>query len=186
MLFNTNIQVSWYESEMGQLGSGKSLTPEIGKNHLVHCWRERAFSVFSWFCLPSVAFWEFEVPPLCFCGPAAAHSNSQFITGFFKTCLNIINMHWIVMSNWETVDVWCLPGMREWDGMLQAVEKWKSNGKSFFHLQWVGQMAIFAFALLLDEGGNISCLSRNVGHLCSCLWGCKCWRLATARERWPC
>lgn len=67
--------------------------------------------------------------------------------------------------------------MREWGGMLQAVEKWKSNGKSFFHLQWMGGIAIFAFALLfqswLGEEGNISCLRRNVGYLCSCLWWVK-------------
>lgn len=47
-------------------------------------------------------------------------------------------MHSVVLSNWETVNVWCLSGNREWAGMLQAVEKWKSNGKRFFPLQWGG------------------------------------------------
>ena len=47
-------------------------------------------------------------------------------------------MHSIVFSAWETVNVWCLSGNEEWAGMLQAIEKWKSNRKRFFPLQWGG------------------------------------------------
>lgn len=133
-----------------------------------------AFGVFSSFHLPDVLSENpnYPVYPSMFQQLLSQQQSivaPSLLLEFFLTCLNIIKMHSVVLSKWETVMPLRLRGMG-WDA--RSSREMKINGKK---LQCGGANGNIISLLQshdwLGEEGDKSSLSRYVGYLCSSL-GC--------------
>lgn len=187
---------------MGQLGLEKHwhLIPDLNttttttkgkgkkEKHPVNwCW-ESIWCV-ECFYQPDVAFWKLELtlyllkyPVSSF--PPVIYSNSQVINGFLLN-LFVVEIHSTVLNNWETVNMWCLSGNREWAGMLHAIENWILNEKRW--REWWYPLLPHCFKAIFDlMKKGTTAAGEGMWATTAVVWGCThAESFYCQREGWP-